>query len=297
MKSKIPDDQNDGPAVRVDTKRRSTAYLKLIKFLEEHPIRGPALLLLPIMLIVGILGWLAGGLRPPSFKYVADASREAYLDLFGGEQQLEEATEISRDLARFTDDYDAFDVAATALYSVTLSRKKFESVLKMPDGKVRILVLDPRLAFDGAGKAQFIALSSEFGDPPELMLAQCLTSTFALSALAGDFKPKYGQRFEVRFYRTAYPEASRTGHFLLGRSAQRYHLHDANRRFDFIVPYDNPAESGKDSPFRLAWRIKDRPENAKVQRYTAQFRDVWSSASPMEEVLNSLPSLLTLTTR
>lgn len=296
---KVVNDQGDTLPVLLDTRRRSTLYLRLIKFLEEHPVSGPLLLLLPVVLIVGTFGWLVGGLRPPSFKYVVDASRTIYLDLFGGEQQLTDATNIAADLARFTDGYDSYDVAATSLYDLATSvrRETFESILKMPNGKVRILVLDPRLAFENEGRAQFIALSRQFGDTPQLTLAECLVSTFALGATSEDFKQKYGNAFEVRFYRETYPEASKIGYYILGRSYQKYSSHDLNRRIDIIIPYNNPAETGVDSPFRIAWRIKDRPDNARVLQYTAEFKNVWNSSIPSAEVLGSLPPLLTLTTR
>jgi hypothetical protein len=283
------------PNVSVAIRRRSTLYLSLVKFLEDHNVLGPLLILLAI-LVIGSVGWLIGGSRAPSLTYASQAFRTVYLDLFGGMQKLDDATDINNDLMRFSEGYDSYDIAATSLFNLATSSKRemFETILKQPNGRVRIIVLDPRIALEEDKKSEFTALSRQFGDSPQLTLAECLVSTFALAAINEEFSQVYGQRFQVRFYRRPYPDAAKFGHYLLGRSYQKYSMNNPNRRFDMIVPYGNPAEVGKDSPHRTAWRIKDSAENSLVKQYGEEFEFEWNVAIPLDEVLRSLPSPLTL---
>jgi hypothetical protein len=284
------------PIVLVAIRRRSTLYLRVVKFLEDHSILGPLLVLVPILIIAGGIGWLIGGSRTPSLTYGIQFFRTVALDFFGGAQELGDATDINNDLMRFSNGYDSYDIAATSLFNLATSSKRemFESILKQPNGRVRIIVLDPRIALEEDKKSEFTALSRQFGESPPLTFAECLVSTFALAGINADFRGLYGQRFQVRFYRTPYPAAAKFGHFLLGRSYQKYSTHDPNRRFDIIVPYNNPVEVGKDSPHRNAWRIKDRAQNDLVRQYGQEFEFEWNAGIPLDEILNSLPSSLSL---
>jgi hypothetical protein len=272
-------------------KRRTKTGLLVVKFYETHPILSVSVVVLAIM-AAGVIGWLLGGSRSPSLSYAKQAGEALWLDSFGGEQVLRDATEINEDLLRFSNKYDRFDVAATSLFNLATSYRPevFETILRRPNGRVRILVLDPRLGFDQNTKLQFETLASQFGDPPQLTLAECLASTFALARLKNGFKSKYEDRFQVRFYRNPYDKGVLPGHFLLGRSYQKYSSLEPTRRFDIIIPYDNPSEVGRDSPHRQAWRIKDRADNTLVVHYRDEFEAEWSSSVPLEEVLRGLSS-------
>jgi hypothetical protein len=286
-------DENESN-VRVAMRRRSTLYLRMVKFLEDHHVLGPLLLLLPILIGSGGVGWLIGGSRAPSLTYASQAFRTAYLDVFGGAQKLKDATDINNDLMRFSNGYDSYDVAATSLFILATSSnlEMFETILKQPNGRVRIMVLDPRIALEEDKKSEFIALSHQFGDSPEQTFTECLVSTYALAKINDAFSKVYGQRFQVRFYRSQYPNAAKFGHYLLGRSYQKYSLNNPNHRFDIIVPYNNPSEVGKDSPHRGAWRIKDSAQNDLVKQYREEFEIEWNAGIPLDEVLRSLPSPL-----
>jgi hypothetical protein len=273
--------------------RRSNWRLLLERELDDHgPWRLAAAGLLGLALVGGA-GWLIGGSKRPSFAYGVEVMRVVALDLWGGEQPLDNALDIHNELMIFQDDnYNAFDIAATSVYSLATQFKKgvFEKILDKKEGRVRILMLDPRLALDKDGKSKFEALSWQLGDSPRVTFAQCLVSTFALAEIADALK-EYGRRFEVRFYRAPVPGAT-PGHFLLGRSYSKYKRADPSRRFDIIIPYTDPHEVGIDSPLRRSWRIKDAPQNDKVKAYAEAFEAAWRTAAPLAEVMLSLPSPL-----
>src|SRR5262249_25027265 len=144
--------------------------------------------------------------------------------------------------------------------------------------KVRVLVLDPRVAGAPDGKEQFELLARQFGRDPLVLLEECRYSTATLLAL----QEQLGERLEVRFYRQ--PARGAQDHFFLpGRSYHKYNSDAPSRRLDVIVPYV------PDGPEATAWgegmlRVKDRPDHEQVKRYTEAFGQLWDQAASIEEL-------------
>ncbi len=284
---------------KMPIKRKSLIRLVLERELDDHQMwrLGPLLFVLVISINIFSwgLGWSMGWYKKASFSYSVKAYNELYLNIFGGEIAYDNAFKVYDALEAFEQPgYNAFDIAAITIYTTATSyrRGKFENILKRQGGRIRILLLDPRMAFKDNSRADFRAMSHNFGDPASITFAECYLSTIALieakKALA-----KYGDRFQVRFYSKPHPDAVEN-YFILGRSYHKYSTKDKNSRFDIIVPYGNKKEKNVDSALRRAYLVKDAPGNARVVQYTTAFDKVWETAAPISEIAKELPDIMSL---
>lgn len=285
------------------TKRKSWIQLRLEKELDDHHMwrLGP-LLFVAIFVISGLswglgwnMGWSMGWDKTASFSYSGKAYRQLYLNLFGGEIAYEHAFKVYDALEAFEQPgYNSFDIAAINIYTTATSyrRNKFEAILKRPQGRVRILLLDPRMALKEKTREKFNKVSGNFGDPADITFAECYLSTLALIKAKKDLE-KYGDRFQVRFYSKPHPDADEN-YYILGRSYHKYSTIDTSMRFDIIVPYGNKKEKNIDSGLRRAYLIKDAPKNNRVVKYTSAFEKVWETSTPISEITKEMPDIMSL---
>jgi hypothetical protein len=290
-----PEKENMQTVAVLRQNRRSNWRLRLDKEIDDHGLWRLMIVGITVIAVAAGAGWALGGSKRPSLRYIQQSIRFLCFDLLGGEQNIDNALDIHNDIIFFNNnEYNAMDIMATSIYVLSniYSKERFESILKKPGSRIRILVLDPRLGLETKQVERFSALADAFGDAPEITLMQCILSARELFYLSKEFE-KYGKQFEVRFYRDRYAKAA-NGHFLLGRSYQKYSRANPNNRVDFLVPYDRVAEDGVDSPLRMAWRIKDMPDNPRVKAYSQAFEEIWRGATPMETVMKTLPSVMEL---
>ena len=267
--------------VEVSSKRRSNLRLKIEKWWDEHPTLLFITLLL-VLFIVGVLGWAFGGGKSPSWQNIANAYHAQLLESFDGRQERKGALTIYSDLKDFDrESYNAFDVMATTLYlSAVTMKNHYRQIIQQRKGRVRALVLDPRLVVSGESNNKFNEFAKYWKITPEEFLAKCWLSTRALAGL----QQELGKNFQVRVYDTAQPEAVK-GQFIIGRSYQKYSLTNPWERFDVIVPYENESYLAQKQRSRPYWRMKNRFDDEKVKKYTSSFEKLWEQSILLEEVL------------
>ncbi len=285
------------------TKRRSWFRLALEKELDDHQMWRLGPLIFAIIFSISSLswglgwnmGWSMGWYKNASFSYSGKAYGQLYLNLFGGEMTYDRAFKVYDALEAFEQPgYNSFDIAAINIYTTATSyrKEKFKKILDRPGGRIRILLLDPRMALKKETIDSFKAMSSNFGDPTDITFAECYLSTLALIKAKKDLA-EYGDRFQIRFYSKPYFEAEKN-YFILGRSYHKYSTTDKFNRFDIIVPYGNKKEKNIDSGLRRAYLVKNSPENTRVVRYTAAFDKVWATAAPISEIAKEMPDIMSL---
>lgn len=239
-----------------------------------------------VLVFLTASAWSLGGAQRPSLHYSYEGIRLLWLELFGGSQQIDRAVEIHDELTSFDDaSYNGLDIEATTLYvtGTTFKKSQFEAILKRPHGRVRILVLDPRLADHPTEVDKFKHLAKSFDNTPEVLSAECRLTAATLLQLKTQLS-SFGDQFAVRFYSSPANGAPK-GQFLLGRSYHRYSIAQPEKRFDLIVPYGEQRENGVDSPYRKALRSKDRPDDPVVRQYVASFDQLWAGATPIDDIM------------
>jgi hypothetical protein len=268
------------------TRRKSNLELWIERVIDDHGVWPLLFALVTVLVFVTASAWSLGGAQRPSLHYSYEGLRLLWLEFLGGTQQIDRAVEIHDELTSFDDvSYNGLDIEATTLYvtGTTFKKNQFEAILKRPQGRVRILVLDPRLADRPSEVDKFKYLAESFDNTPEVLLAECRLTAATLLQLRTQLS-SFGDQFAVRFYSRPANGAPK-GQFLLGRSYHRYSIAQPERRFDLIVPYGQQSENGIDSPSRKAFRSKDRPNDPVVQQYVASFDQLWAGATPIEDIM------------
>ncbi len=265
--------------IRVETPWLRRQWLKITAFMEDHPRLsvGAGVLLLAAFLFYGI--------RLGGFAHFRESAARWRVETFGGAHHVDRSVRIPDVILSFQDrQYDQLDVVAMTAVNLkgTAFRKELREMAADPDGRIRIVALDPRLGEpEHPGHAKFVALAEAFGQKQWEYRARSWHSASVLLHLKEDL----GDAIEIRFLSTA-SEGAHPPFLTAGRAAHLYFSDNPKKRLDIVVPRpDEPT--GTDSFTHPGTIYIDRPKNGQVVKFTAQFNELWEKATPLDDALQN----------
>ena len=254
-------------------------WRKVTAWIEDHP--------LPTLLAGG--GLLAAvvfyGTRLNGYNHAAESLVRWKLDNFGGVQRVERSIEVAGVVLSFArQSYDRLDAMTltTAHLGATAFRQEFREISGRPNGLVRVLTLDPRLAdADHPHHGAFV----KYGEAEQLEPWEFSARVWHCCAVLLHLKRELGPRVEVRLVSAPAPDAT-PPYFSIGRSVHVWRSADPNRRLDVLVPEPHKPVAA-DSFTAPALIIKDRPDHQEARRFEKAFAAMWETAVPIDSALQS----------
>ncbi len=272
-------------SVRVGPSGLRRNWLMLTAWLGDHP----RLALLGGLIMAG--GVYFYGVRLNGFAHLADSAGRWRLEVFGGTLEVDRSIEVPDVILSLrVESYNHLDsVAASAGFmGGTAFRKEIEVIAARPGARIRVVALDPRMGAPGHPRhADFAAAAAAFGMESWEYRARCWHSAAVLLHL----KKEIGAALEVKLLDERLTAAP-APFFTQGRSLQLSRSDDPSKRLDILVPRPLEAD-GMDSFTHPGLIIRNRPDNAEVQRFAEAFSLAWSRARPLNaaleaELLNTL---------
>src|SRR5579859_5036974 len=122
-------------------------WMRLAAFIQDHP-RIAIVACAIVGLVLGVGVYVVGGSNKPARMTLKQSWRLLCFQVLGGEQEVPRAIDIYDELLVLHDDrYDRLDIAAVSLYvTATSFQDLLGEFVRVRKGRVRILILDPRLS-------------------------------------------------------------------------------------------------------------------------------------------------------
>ena len=265
--------------IRVQTPWLRRQWLKVTAFMEDHP-----------RISVGIGGLLLAaflfyGIRLGGFAHFRESASRWRVETFGGAHQVDRSVRISDVILSFQHrQYNKLDVVAMTAVNLkgNAFREELREIAAEPEGHIRIVALDPRLGEPGHPEHEkFVALAEAFGQKQWEYRARAWHSASVLLHL----RKELGDAIEIRFLSTPSKDAN-PPFITAGRSGHLYFSTNPKKRLDVVVPRPDEPD-GNDSFAHPGTVYIDRQEDGQVVKFTAQFKELWEKATPLDDALQN----------
>ncbi|HUF61701.1 MAG TPA: hypothetical protein VMN36_06470 [Verrucomicrobiales bacterium] len=254
-------------------------WLRLLARIEDHP----RTILLCFAALAAVFTFYGCQLR--GFSHFHESFSRWRVHLFGGVHQVDRSVRVYDSvlsLAPFP--FNRIDsTSLTALHvGGTAFRRELNAVVLRDQGRVRIILLDPRLGHPTHPfHPRFAAMAHRVGEEPYLFAAKC----WHAAAAGIQLSDALGPGLEIRFLDSPLT-GSEPPWFSFGSSTHLYHHNDPSQRLDVITPRPPASDQRIRSSFEdPSMVIHNRSSHPEVRRFHGAFNTLWEQAQPLDPTL------------